>query len=133
MLYIFFVYFCCTLHHTSRPCMRALLLFEFMKLNTRFTRIINLHQNFLVECTIIKRRAHSVIYRRAPPQPSSPRRHALPRCMHSEGTIHSQGVIVGNPDTIYNEATTQAFPDAIVGKCRLKFSYMEIGSHRNYP
>ena len=56
--------------------------------------------------------------------------------MHSEGAIHSQGVIIdvsgaiiGNPVTSYNEAITQAFSDAIVGKCRLKFPYIEIGSH----
>ena len=50
-LYIFFVYISCILHHILRPCIRALLLFELAKLNTRFTRIINLHQTFLVRCT----------------------------------------------------------------------------------
>ena len=76
-----------------------------------------------------------VIYLRAPPQPSSPRRHALRRC-HTLLRLLSRevsGAIVGNPYTIYDGATTQAFSDAIVGKCRLKFPYTEIGSHGKYP
>ena len=38
-----------------------------------------------------------------------------------------------NSDTIYDEATIQAFPGAIVGKCRLIFQAQKLDPTENPP
>ena len=115
-------------------------------------RIINLHQIFLLDYIIILSRVHSVIYRRAPPAPQGRgSMHAVPRRQASSPQLRQgasscdeenyiqgvSGAIVGNPDTIHDEVTTQAFHGAIRGKCSLKFTghyiiWLQQKMHLNY-
>ena len=91
---------------------------------------MNIHQTFLVEEEYIHSKKKSIFYnlQKGTTPILQPKSSCTPKAPYTP-KASSRGVT----DTIYNEATTKAFSGDIVGKCRLKFTYIEIGSHQKYP